>query len=92
MLLLYGTEHSQTNPMEKSPAQRHPDWFAMSVYEDPENLMPATNRILVVSVLVTLISNAGLGYGRTSTRTEQWKRASSRRWIGAGKICRLHKI
>jgi len=48
--------------MTKNSAQRHPDWFAMSVYEDPENLMPATNRILVGSTPTTLILNAAVGY------------------------------
>ncbi len=44
----------------------------MSVYEDPENLIPVFNRIGVVSLLITGTLNAGAGYMLSEYRSAPW--------------------
>jgi len=60
--------------MKQNFAQRHPDWFAMSVYEDPENLIPVFNRIGVFSLVITVALNAGAGYLLSEYRNAPWAR------------------
>jgi len=60
------------NYMKKNLAQRHPDWFAMSVYEDPENLIPVFNRIGVVSIMITITLNVAAGYLLSEYRSVLW--------------------
>jgi len=60
--------------MKQNFAQRHPDWFAMSVYEDPENLIPVFNRIGIFSLVITVALNAGAGYLLSEYRSAPWAR------------------
>jgi len=58
--------------MKKNYAQKYPDWFAMSVYEDPENLIPVFNRLIIGSAVITVVLNAAAGYLLSEYRSSLW--------------------